>query len=160
MALQAMWVHGHNAFIEFQPRGRDSQDISGIPWTAPNGLRLGKGVVYRCQDHSSYWFHFAIPTPVIKDGNRAKFLRAFVLYLADPGVTLGSVHVWDGANRIFNRDGLAVGGDHSAAPLENDINMFVLPKIEVFYGVGISVLFNFTDAASVTLYSAGIDFDI
>jgi len=161
MALQAMWTHGHHAVIEFNNRGRGGgEDVNGVPWTAINGLRVGWGAIFRCQDQSSYWFHFAIPTPVIKDNVRARFRRAFVLYTADPGVALGSVHVWDGTNRIFTRDGLAVGGSHPGFPLEENINAFNLPDEQVFFGVGISALFNFADAGNVTLHNAGIDFEI
>ena len=159
-----MWVHGNNAAIQLNELGRDGMDPEGIPWTSLIGLRKGWGVTYRCQGTAppglGYWFHFAIPTPVIKDGVRAKFRRAFVLYSTDQGVTLSSVHVYDGASRIYARDGLAVGGDHSGLPLETDINAFDLPGQEVFFGVGISAYFYFASDANVTLNSAGIDFDI
>jgi hypothetical protein len=160
-----MWTHGNNALIEFQLIGRDGQDIlvaggTAIPWTAPNGLRRGWGVTYRCQPHSDYWFHFTIPTPVIKDGVRARLRRAFVLFGADPGATLSEIAVYDGKDVVIDLRGLAVGGDHSGLPLENDINAFNLPDREVLFGVGISVKFSFTDAGSVTLNSAGVDFEI
>src|SRR5215211_4954228 len=108
MSLQAMWVHGNSADIELNTRGRGTgEDIGGRDWTAVEGLRFGWGVVYRCQDNSDYWFHFAIPTPVIDDGVRARLRQVMLLFTAGTGVTLSSVHVWDGPTRVFAKDGLA-----------------------------------------------------
>lgn len=170
MALQAMWAHGHSATIELNKRGRGGvgfdafkggpqpgEDVNGIPWTAQVGLRVGWGVQYCCQDNSYYWFHFAIPTPVIKDNVRARFRQAMILYTAGNGVTLNAFHVWDGPNRVFARDGLVVGGANLS--LINEKNSFRLPDQEVFWGVGISVLFYFADRGDVTLHTAGIDFE-
>jgi hypothetical protein len=158
MALQAMWVHGHSATIELNTLGRGAgEDIGGRQWTAVEGLRVGWGVQYRCQDNSDYWFHFAIPTPVIDDGVRARLRRVLVLFTADTGVTLSSVHVWDGPTRVFTRDGLAIGGANVS--LVDDRNSFALPDREVLWGIGISTLFHFADPGNVTLHTAGIDFE-
>jgi hypothetical protein len=153
-----MWVHGNSANIELNNRGRgDREDIGGRDWTAVEGLRLGWGVTYRCQDNSDYWFHFAIPTPVIDDGVRARLRRVMLLFTAGTGVTLSSVHVWDGVNRVLSKDGLAIGG--SNVSLVNERNSFALPNREVFWGVGISVQFHFADLGEVTLHTAGVDFE-
>lgn len=158
MALQAMWVHGHSASIELNNRGRGSgEDIGGRQWTALQGLRVGWGVEYRGQDDSDYWFHFPIPTAVIDDGVRARFRRVMVLYTAGRGVTMSAVHVWDGPNRIYTRDGLAIGGENKS--LVDGRNSFALPNQEVLWGVGVSVLFHFADPGSVTLHTAGVDFE-
>ena len=158
MALQAMWVHGHSATIELNNLGRGSgEDIGGRQWTAIEGLRVGWGVQYRGQDNSDYWFHFAIPTPVIDDGVRATLRRAMVLFTADTGVTLSSLHLWDGPNRVFVRDGLAIGGANVS--LVDGRNSFALPDRAVLWGVGISVLFHFADPGNVTLHTAGVDFE-
>lgn len=152
MALQSSWVHGHSANIELNDRGRGpGEDIGGRQWTAIEGLRVGPGVEYRCQDDSAYWFHFAIPTPVIVDGVRARLRKSLVLFTAGAGVTLSAVHVWDGPNRVYTEDSLASGGLH--------LHASDLPDREVEFGVGISVLFRFADAGSITLHAAGIDFE-
>ncbi|MCA1991727.1 MAG: hypothetical protein LDL41_06735, partial [Coleofasciculus sp. S288] len=132
-------------------------DIGGRQWTAIEGLRVGWGVEYRCQDNSNYWFHFAIPTPVIDDGEPANLRRATVLFTADTGVTLSSLHVWDGWERVFNRDGLAIGGAN-VTPVDGR-NSFSLPDRRVSWGVGISVLFHFADPGNVTLHAAGVEFE-
>lgn len=172
MALQAMWVHGHSANIELTGSVRNNPldnigfkfdinafggSVTGLPWTFLLGLRVGWGVEYRGQANADYWFHFAIPTPVIDDGVRSRFRRAMVLFTAGTGVALSSVQVWDGPNRVARRDGLAIGG--SNVSLLNERNSFALPDREVFWGVGISVLFHFADANTVTLHAAGIDFE-
>lgn len=158
MAVQSMWVHGHSAVIELNglPRG-STEDVLGRPGTALIGLRVGWGAVYRCQANSAYWFHFAIPTPSVDDGVRSHLRRVTVLFSAEPGVTLGSVHVWDGNNRVFVQDGLSVGGTR-ATPV-NGQNSFALPDVAVQYGMGISVLFRFTSAANITFHAAGIQFE-
>jgi hypothetical protein len=158
MALQAMWVHGHSATIELNRLGRGPvEDFDGLQWSSLLGLRVGWGVQYRCQDNSNYWFHFAIPTPVIVDGVRTRLRRVMVLFTAGPAVSLRSVHVWDGPNRVFTRDELAIGGANLS--LVNDLNSFALPDLEVLWGIGISVNFNFADFDNVTLHTAGIDFE-
>lgn len=158
MALQAMWVHGHSATIELNNLGRGSwEDIGGRQWTAVEGLRRGGGVEYRCQDESDYWFHFAIPTPVINDGVRARLRRAMVLFTAGTGVSLSALHVWDGPNQVFTQNGLAIGGGNPS--LIDGRNAFALPDHEVQWGVGISVQFHFADAGNVTLHTAGVDFE-
>jgi len=158
MALQAMWVHGNSATIELNNRDRGpGEDINGLVWTAVVGWRQGWGVSYRCQDNSDYWFHFAVPTPVINNGVRARLRRAMVLFRTNPGVTLSSMHVWDGAERVFNKDGLAIGGTNSS--LIDGRNSFALPDREVLWGIGISVQFRFADPGNVVLHSAGVDFE-
>ncbi len=60
MALaHAMWVHGHNMQIEHPDR------LQSV-WRAGMYIRVeGKPGL-------SNWFHFAIPTPVIVNGNRLR----------------------------------------------------------------------------------------
>lgn len=160
MALQAMWVHGHSATIELNTRGRGpGEDIDGYQWTAVEGLRVGWGVTYRGQDESDYWFHFAIPTPVINNGVRARLRRVMVLFTAETGATLSAVHVWDGPGPepVFIRNGLAIGGPNLS--LIDEHNSFALPDRPVFWGVGISVRFHFADPGNVILHAAGIDFE-
>lgn len=158
MARQAMWVHGNSAQIEFNKHGRGGgEDLDGLAWTALVGQRFGGGVVFRCQKDSDYWFHFAIPTPAIHDGARARLRRGGLLFNSEKGVTLNSIQVWDGPNQVFTKDGLKVEGDNRSI-LDGD-NWFALPDEEVFWGVGVSVLFHFAKAANITLFTAGVEFE-
>ena len=158
MARQAMWVHGHSANIEMNNRRRaEGEDFPGLAWTAVVGLRMGEGVKYRCQDNSDYWFHFAIPTPTIKDDVQPRPSEAMVLFTTSVGVTLSSLHVWDGPNQVFTRNGLAIGGANTS--LVDGKNKFKLDVNKAIWGIGISVLFHFADFGEVTLHSAGVNFD-
>lgn len=158
MSLQAMWVHGHSANIELNTLGRGGgEDIGGVGWSALLGVRRGNGVEYRCQDNSDYWFHLAVPTPVIDHGKNVRLRRVMALFTCGTAVSLSSVHVWDGPNRVFTRDGLAIGGVNLA--LVDGSNSFALQDLGVSWGIGISLLFHFADPGSVTLHTAGIDFE-
>jgi hypothetical protein len=159
MALQAMWVHGHSATIQLGSLGRGAgEDVGGRDWTSIIGWRIPPGVEFKCQNNSHYWFHFAIPTPVIKDGVRSHLRRVMLLFRAGPETFLQSVHVWDGGERVFVQDDLSVNGHHDGA-LEPGVNSFALPDREVFWGIGISVLFFFNEPGTVVLVSAGVDFE-
>lgn len=157
MALQEMWVHGHSATIEVHRVGRGpAEDVNGVPWTSVIGLRLGWGVVYR-GERNDYWVHFAVPTPAVTDGVRARLRRVMLLFTADAGVTLEAVHVWDGPDRAFTRDGLSVGGENVS--LADGRNAFAIPGHDVRWGIGVSAMFHFADAGDVTLHCAGVEFE-
>lgn len=155
----SMWVHGNMANIQLDRYGRGSgEDIRGFQWTAVEGFRQGNGTEYRCQDGSDYWFHFAIPTPVMINGTRTSLAKVMVLFTADTGVTLSSIHAWDGPTRVFTKDGLAIGGTNPS--LNNGQNSFVIEESsrpKVYFGIGVCVKFHFADAGNVTLHAAGID---
>lgn len=158
MPLQAMWVHGHSATIELNGFGRGGgEDVGGVQWSSLLGVRHGWGVEYRCQDSSAYWFHFAIPTPAIDDGVRARLRRGGLLFTAGPAVALSAVHLWDGPTRVFTQDGLAIGGENLS--LIAGRNWFDFPDREVLWGIGMSVQFQFADPGNVTLHTAGVDFE-
>jgi len=157
VAVREMWVHGHSATIEVHRVGRgEADDVNGVPWTSIIGMRLGWGVVYRGA-HNHYWFHFAVPTPAVDHGVRARLCRATVLFTADEGVTLQGVHVWDGPSRAFTHDGLSVSGEN--ATLVDGRNSFEIPGHEVRWGIGVSAMFQFGDAGNVTLHAAGVEFE-
>lgn len=164
MPLHSMWVHGHSATIQLdEPRGRGpGEDIDGHAWTAVVGFRSGLGAVYRGQDNSRYWFHFAIPTPVLHQDRRARLHNVTVHFNTDQGVTLSSVHVWDGHTRVFTKDRLAIGGLNVSRIAGS--NFFGpdegFPQQEILYGIGVSTLFHFADPGNVTLHTVGVDFDI
>jgi hypothetical protein len=160
MAKQAMWVHGHSANIELNTFGRGpGEDINGVPWTSLEGLRVGWGVQYRCQDNSAYWFHLAVPTLAIHNGVAAKAQKAIVLFQSQPGVvSLQSLHIWDGNRRVFVRDGIGITGDFSAR--KEGQNTFDLPNIAVQSALGICLNFKFADPGLLTLNAAGIEFDV
>lgn len=173
MGLYAQWVHGNTAQIELNSHGRGArEDVvpgsvntypfgrigAAIQWSAIEGLRTGSGSSFQCQAGSDYWFHFAIPTPVLVDSARARLGRVMVLFTAGPSVMLRSVHVWDGPTRVFARDGLTVGGAHLG--LAEGVNSFPLPDQQVNWGLGVSVRFRFDSDGVVQLHAAGIDLQV
>lgn len=161
MALQSMWVHGNGATIQLNQRGRGSNEDLLYQWTAEIGARSPYGLGYVCQRNSDYWFHFPIPTPSIVNGIRVRLRRATVLFNGGSVIShiqLSSLHVWDGPNRVFARDGLAIGGENYT-PID-ERNSFALPDTEVFFGTGISVQFHFFESWVLSLRSAGIEFEV
>lgn len=157
MASKELWVHGHSANIEVHRVGRGvAEDVNGVPWTSVIGMRLGWGVVYRGVDNH-YWFQLAVPTPAVEDGARARLRRVMVLFSADEGVTMESVHLWDGPDQAFARDGLALTGEH--VTLVDGETSFAASGHEVRYGLGVSVMFRFEGAGNVTLHAAGVELE-
>ncbi|HEX8696896.1 MAG TPA: SDR family NAD(P)-dependent oxidoreductase [Longimicrobium sp.] len=136
-------------YADLRARGCDTAPVR---WTSMIGLRLGWGVGYRGA-HNHYRVHFAIPTPAVEDGVRARLRRATVPFTADEGVTLEAVHVWDDPNQAFTQDGLSVGGEN--ATLTDGRNSFEIPGHRVRWGIGVSAMFQFAGAGNVTLHAAG-----
>ena len=84
--LQASWVHGSSVQIE-----REGYFISK--------RRTGYGAHFNT--HGSEWFHFAIPTPVILDGQRSSVKKVFVFYMTEGAAKITSVHLYDAGGKPF-----------------------------------------------------------
>lgn len=182
------WVHDNLQ----QVRG-GTWDSGGtardVPWSDVNGLPRGWGTTFRGKrafaggfggtsttgpfnaanpfmySQKGYWFHFAIPTPVIVAGGRSQLLRVFVLRETSPRVQVWAVHVYDGINQIATvglRDPNAQpSGRNGLADLIEGVSMFTLPAPRsVFWSVSISVAVAFLDDGDVTFISAGADFEV
>jgi len=188
MASQAIWVPGYVAVAEHVGGGGGGSDgplknydggpLGNVPqhdYQDIVGYRQGFGIRFRGKANQQVWFHFAIPTPVILENNRASLQRAFVMWRTDPNpffpATLSSFHVWDGARaQLFQRDGLGLFGPFDGSSFQagtdpklvEGANMFTLEQPQViYYGVGISVLIAFgsqNDDTDVVFSSAGADF--
>jgi hypothetical protein len=172
--LFASWVHGHNLVLEravFTPGkaqvnaafGRrewdgDLRDFGNSGAIAVS--RLGWGARLVVFDYSSannrksgqVWCHYAVPTPVIVGGRRARLRQVLVRHTTPNPQQLAiiAVHVWDGDTRVFTRDGI-VSPNPFVAPL---------PDREVLWGMGVSLLVNANNARNVMLdvHAVGIDF--
>ena len=135
MSLYSMWVHGNTArtqwvgdppIMQAQDRRADGS-IGGVPWTDIVGLPQGPQMIFRGRGHTgglggartvpqpSTYFHFMIPTPVIIKGQRAKLLRVFVLWTADPSIALQEVYAFDGPRSLPVSFSTPVGGGRSGA---------------------------------------------
>lgn len=161
MALFAMWVPGSAAVVELTTP-QHTQDVGGRAWTAVAGLRQSAGTTYRCAKGSTMIFHFPIPTPVIVGGSRASFQRAMAFYNARPGITLKNVLVLDGGTLVGN-NAVSCTGDHQPFPnaLVNQVTSFAVGAgTAVKWGIDLALTFQFTADQDLTMYTAGVDFDV
>jgi hypothetical protein len=146
MALEkAMWAHGHGMAVE-------------VPGNLKSEWRAGFFIRVVGKPGTTNWFHFAIPTAVIVDGNRLRIDSALLRYrCGSSSADITNLHVFDGENRVFAADNL------NLSPTALTVTRWVLPnKPEVFWGVGVTVGVRFngaTDAANTMEFaSAGVDF--
>ena len=123
MALaHAMWVHGHNMQIEYPDR------LESV-WRAGMYIRVeGKPGL-------SNWFHFAIPTPVIVNGNRLRADSVMVRFrTGSRDAFVKAIHIYDGEKKIASHDNLGL------APNKWEWPRFDVPRNpEIRWGVGISI---------------------
>lgn len=182
-SVRAEWVGDtmHNV-----PGDRWDGSSGDIAWSNVNGLPRGWGTTFRGKravrsgiggslsvgpfhpetpfeySQRGYWFHFAIPTPVIVANNRARLVRTFVLWETRAGVSPVAVHVYDGASRIL-ATGVTGGPGPASHPsdLTPGVTRFDLPAPRsVIFSIGISVAVSFAADGDITFFSAGADFDI
>jgi hypothetical protein len=159
-----------------------------VPWSDVNGLPRGWGVTFRGKhslavgfggatttgpfdpgnpfqySQKGYWFHCAVPTPVVVSDRRSRLLRVFVLWEAGDGVAPVAVHVYDGLRRVAALP-VAAGargliGRGGLGDLQDGVTRFNLgAPHEVLWSVGISVGVSFDREGEITFVSAGADFD-
>ena len=145
MLEKAMWAHGHSMIVE-RP-----QDLASA-WRAGFFIRvIGKR-------GSTNWFHFPIPTPVIVNNNRLRIDSAMLRFRSLSTLAeVTNVHVFDGENRIFARDGMLF------APPNFGLERFSLGnKPEVSWGIGVTVGVRFKgtndNQNTMEFAAAGVDF--
>lgn len=140
----AMWVHGHNMQIEYSDR------LDSI-WRAGMFIRIeGK-------PSTKNWFHFAIPTPVIVDGNRLRAGSVMVRFkTGSVDAFIRAIHVYDGERRIATHNNL------NLAPNNWEWPRFDIPgNPEIRWGLGISIGVGFgveMMSHQMEFSSAGCDF--
>jgi hypothetical protein len=169
MATRLM-VPGTSVLIQLNERGRGpGEDVPGFPWTGTVGLRLGQGTTYRCQDNSVYWFHLPITLPVpidVSGGNPPITLTAvFLLFTADAGVALDSIHVFSSNQQVWKtQDHLGFSGDRSR--LVQNVTVFSNLSVQIpaadgagllLQSLTVSGLFTFLNEANVTIIGGGCD---
>jgi hypothetical protein len=182
-SVRPEWVHDN--LQEVNGATWDSRNQNrAVPWSNVNGLPRGWGATFRGKrafstgvggsititefhpeepfpaSQKGYWFHFAIPTPVIVEGIRSQLQRVFVLWEATPNVAVWCVHIYDGINRIATLGTDRTGSGHSDELVEG-VTMFTLPTPhEVQRSIGLSVGVAFIQDGEVTFNSAGADFEV
>jgi hypothetical protein len=100
----------------------------------------------------SFWCHYAIPTPVIESGRRARAATLLIDYEASNNTRFGirKIHVWDGNTRIAANDHPAtansehnggIPGNRAGGPPPNTDRLLRLNlgRKEVYFGIGVSI---------------------
>jgi Family of unknown function (DUF6623) len=139
-----MWVHGTDVHVELD------DNVESL-------TRFGFFTRIVGKPNTTNWYHFAVPTPVIVDGNRLAFARAMLRFVTGgASAIVRDVHIYDGSARIAAHDGVNLSGSQP-------FTKFGVPhKPDVFFGAGISV--GVTTGAGtaaqrqIDWISAGIDF--
>jgi hypothetical protein len=151
MSLYASWIHGNAVMVEsLESLARGSY----CGWGADISITPGK----------NSWLHIPIPTPVIVADKRASVQKFFILFKIDPGGgNIRNVHIFDGAFKVQEFNGLELQGDHLILDQQNT---FILAQPHsVAWGMSISFFFQASDGsdsqaspAHLIVGSAGGDF--
>jgi hypothetical protein len=147
--LQASWAHGSSVQAEQEGYFISKQ-------------RAGYGARFRT--HGEEWFHFAIPTPVILDGQRASLRKIFVLYGTEgTAAKIIKVHVYDGPKLVKTFENLSLTGDHYKQ-IDQHNSWVITPSHKMKFGLGISVYVKFGRATKqgvpvIRFTTAGADFE-
>ena len=152
---QAFWVHGVSVQEE-----REGNFI----------LKERHGYAAIFKTHGREWFHFAVPTPVMSDGDHSFVKKVFVLYKTGGTARITAIHVYDAGKRIAAFEKLSLTGDHSDNV--DAWNSWAMPKIPsgptsihmMSFGLGISVCVDFDgpttgDVPEIWFTAAGADFE-
>lgn len=140
---QASWVHGSDLNIEFPERLHTIR-------------RAGFYTYLYGNENTDNWFHFAVPTPVIVDGNRLRIARAMIRCRTfSTKAIIRHVHIYDGYSRIATHNNINLTGNQWFAKFG------VAHKPRVYWGLGISIGVHF-DSGSLNerrmdFVSAGFD---
>ena len=146
--LQASWVHGSSVQME-----REGYFISK--------RRPGYGAHFNT--HGTEWFHFAIPTPVILDGQRASLRKIFVFYKTEGTAKVTRIHVYDAGDKFKKFENLSLSGDHSEK-VDQHNSWVITPSRKMKFGLGISVEVDFGAPTTggvpgIWFRTAGADFE-
>jgi hypothetical protein len=150
---QASWVHGSGVQME-----REGYFLSKA--------RTGYGAHFNSHNvpgKGGEWFHFAIPTPVLLDGQRSTLTKIFVFYKTELTAKITAVHIYDAGQKITGFDGLTLSGDHSQNIDANNA-WVITPAPQMKFGLGISIRVDFGlpttgGVPGIWFVTAGADFE-
>lgn len=117
----AMWVHGTDIKVEVDA------NVESI-------RRFGFFTRIVGKANTTNWYHFAVPTSVIVDGNRLAIARAMLRFVTG-GTTavVRDVHIYDGSSRIAAHQSVNLSGNQPFTKFG------VAHKPDVLWGLGISI---------------------
>jgi len=151
----AMWIHGNSLQVEGAP------DPLGVVRT---GFSARCAVPHIHTESWSYWFHFAIPTPVIVDNKRLRVGSVLVRFRT-LNTLITAIHVYDGENKIAVKEW---SGLRTWDRKWSSEKVEVPGNPEILWGLGISILVEFPapdilhfehfDAQEIEFSAAGCDF--
>ncbi|WP_024773057.1 hypothetical protein [Aquimarina macrocephali] len=199
MRLHKSHIHGNSVALEYpradQATGKrgayyrsrySSQDnvpLSGDTTVACLRLRWGSRFIFydsgskNKPKSGSVWCHYAIPTPVIEEGSRARIRRVEINYESTmiSEISVGAVEVWDG-NRLIHeetnpgRSGVGINGgitgstrDFRNVPEEENVLIIDdIPDQFIFFGLSVSIKIEANNAKDdyLEIRSVGADFAI
>lgn len=154
MAQDAFSVPGYAGQCEFPER---MSLVDGVRYSDAIGRRYGGGVLFRGKAGQFNFFHFAVPTPVMKSDIRIRLGAVFVLFKLGDGARATRVVIYEGPRILVSHD-INATGDHSQ-DLDDSNNWLVPgnPRLRSG-GVGISFRVTFDREADVRFTSAGAEF--
>jgi len=138
------WIHGNSMNIEYPDR-------------IASELRTGFCIRIEGKPGTENWFHFAIPTPTIINGNKLKAGSVMLRFRTlSTDALVKNIHVYDGETRIAQHDNINFYGDHL-------FERFDIPRHPAIqWGLGISIGVGFGGIKSMShrmeFISAGCDF--
>jgi peptidoglycan hydrolase-like protein with peptidoglycan-binding domain len=141
---EASWLHGTAVTVE-------------VPASMESVRRFGFFTRLIGKANTTNWFHFALPTPVIVNGDR-KVVGPCMLRFQTGGTNavVRDVHIYDGEVRVAAHNGVNLSGNQ---PFRR---FGVAHAPEVLWGVGISIGVKYGGGTAaqrtIDLISAGCDF--
>jgi hypothetical protein len=176
--LFASWVHGTAGQPErgfnvsragilagFKDRYSDGDIVDLGDWAGLAISRLGIAARFAVFDigvgdlpkSGGAWIHYPIPTPVIVEGKRARFVKLLIRHETPSPMHMAivSVYVHDGETRVLTVDNVV---PNSPDPLVLDIP----GNREVLWGVVVSVRINANNSKNnfMDINAVGVDFMI
>lgn len=115
-------------------------------------VRFGFFTLVAAAANSNNWFHYAIPTPLMVDGNRLRASRVLLRFnTSTADVAVRSVHIYDGEIRIGTHDNLNLSGTQlqQAFPVPN--------TPELNWGIGISIGVQARNAGEIRFIAASTE---
>jgi hypothetical protein len=88
-----------------------SASVDGVEYANVVRYLPSWGKTWRGKANTFNFFHVSIPTPTFIGTVRPQLDKVYVFFEAVSPARVENIHVWEGPNRIWVRDGLTVSGN-------------------------------------------------